>query len=391
MQTSPQQTQSPAWQQALNPQLVQRLWRPARQAGLIQTRQAQALLARHQTMTTQLPLAALLQRGGGAMWDADAAQTPIVYAQPVMMNDTVTEPAQPAKPIERVMNSAPTIPIEMPIAMPIATPSPRAAASGASQPMVIQRKMAPGATASASSPQSVVAPSTRVALPFTLSGIAPMATSATMLSETNEAQTVMSATRTSDALFAPSALPVVYPAPLWVDGAAPNVLTSVSTPVSTPALPVIQINPEANQSSATPFTAQASSLPLQTQATSTPLPIVREQPTPESATNPMMPGLHARMPLPLVEVAQTRSQTATTAALSSMNAQQTTPAPQPITTTTRKRTPFAQANQANQANQPTQRAQLTQSPQPNTNAIVDKVHRKFLRRLTSEAERRGMR
>ncbi len=45
------------WQQALDANLVQRLWRPARQPGLINPRQAHGILARHNNMLPNSSLA----------------------------------------------------------------------------------------------------------------------------------------------------------------------------------------------------------------------------------------------------------------------------------------------------------------------------------------------
>lgn len=68
--------------QSVDPALVRRLWRPVERPGVIDPGPARAMLARHQRMVAGLPLAELVARHIGAISDLDGATVPIVYALP---------------------------------------------------------------------------------------------------------------------------------------------------------------------------------------------------------------------------------------------------------------------------------------------------------------------
>ncbi len=66
----------------LDPVLVRRLWRPVERPGIIDLGPARAMLARHQRMVTGLPLAELVSRHAGSASEFAGTAVPIVYALP---------------------------------------------------------------------------------------------------------------------------------------------------------------------------------------------------------------------------------------------------------------------------------------------------------------------
>ena len=120
----------PGWHEALAHGLVRRLRRPAERPGVIETGQAQAILARNLGMTSGLPLAEVLARRGGAA-DASGPGTPIVFARarpwPGEAGDPVGAPAPQAAALPVVRASA----------------APGSGIGSSGEPMVIQRKADP--------------------------------------------------------------------------------------------------------------------------------------------------------------------------------------------------------------------------------------------------------
>ncbi len=327
---------TPSWQDVLNPALVQRLIRPAQQAGLIRTQQARALLTRHQKMTAGLPLAALGQRGG-AIADVAAGQVPIVYAQPAAMGDAPTASLLPSSGTPTALTQLHTT--------------------------VIQRQMMPGATVAAPAPDAVQPLPTTHEIFNTMPMAAPPAS---------------------------VAMPVVQPA--WVRADSPVVTDS--SPAATSVVPVIRINPniphavESDRSNSARLMPLTSVLPASTQISSaqtqTTLWVVREQPMSQhlAHSGTPMPSAQAigsgQGQLPYVETLQTHS-TSTSANPTLDETPRTSVMPQ--------RTSPTHPTSAS----PQRLTPVSQPAHLNVDEIVDKVHRKFLRRLASEAERRGVR
>lgn len=105
---------------ALDPVLVHRLWRPVERPGVIDPGPARAMLARHQRMVAGLPLAELVSRHTGSVLDP---AVPIVYALPVQ------SPSPPASP--SVHRSTSTLVVQHEITLPPTAAPPAAAAPSA--------------------------------------------------------------------------------------------------------------------------------------------------------------------------------------------------------------------------------------------------------------------
>jgi len=77
---------SPMWWEAIDQQLLHHLMSRTTQPGVSRPQLAQTILVRMQNMTRPLPLLAdLTQRHAAAI--TGSADIPIVYAQPVRLND----------------------------------------------------------------------------------------------------------------------------------------------------------------------------------------------------------------------------------------------------------------------------------------------------------------
>lgn len=98
-----EQAQPPEQVLALDPVLVRRLWRPVERPGVIDPGPARAMLTRHQRMVAGLPLAELVSRHTGSVLDP---AVPIVYALPVQ-----SPPAPASRPTEGRRGPAASSPI----------------------------------------------------------------------------------------------------------------------------------------------------------------------------------------------------------------------------------------------------------------------------------------
>ncbi len=92
--------------QSLDPALIRRLWRPVERPGVIDHGLARTMLARHQRMVAGLPLAELVSRHTGSVLDPTV---PIVYAlpsQPAPLPDLHPAGARPGSPASTPIVSA---------------------------------------------------------------------------------------------------------------------------------------------------------------------------------------------------------------------------------------------------------------------------------------------
>lgn len=92
--------------QSVDPVLGRRLWRPVERPGVIDPGPSRAMFTRHQRMVTGLPLAELLSRHTGSTSDLDGASVPIVYALPSQL-----PPVPDSRPGDAQPTMAPSSPI----------------------------------------------------------------------------------------------------------------------------------------------------------------------------------------------------------------------------------------------------------------------------------------
>jgi hypothetical protein len=366
------------WRQSLDPKLLRRLWRPVERPGLVSPKPARALLARHQAVAAGLPLADLPHRRAGPLPDMPGAQAPIVYAQPrpplAAGDPSSTRPAQAsaAAPRPRV-----TAGIAQPAQAPqLAHLSPAPIARNSAAPLVVQRKADSSAAGRSAPPALAPQPPISPALPR-YPALTPVAAgqSSSILAERSHAPPELGnpptipVARTLDTSIVDSPLPLVDPAPLayprtpmYAAGVAPAVAQS-----SAPERLVVRSAP------ARPAAAMA----LPWLAGVPAMPVVHEQIARQPMLAPNLSAAQARAPLPLVAVAHPAvSQPAVGA--------QSPPKPRPSP-------PYSPAPSAPEPAARSAAPQRSEQPAVDIDRIVDKVHRKFLRQLAIEGERRGVR
>jgi len=370
------------WQQALDAGLVQRLWRRAWQPGLLNAHQAQVLLARHHSMLPGSALAEALNRRANIAIDITGSQAPIVYAQPIAPSEVTTvihqhlSSAMPSAKPELIMRETTVLrpsgsmSSDKPHTLPSTT-----AKKDVTPPLVVQRK---AMTAQAAMPTS--------SMPQTTS----LQRDAQSQPQHLQSSSIISTTE-SELIALP--LASISPASTTPTTTAPNRLSpmQLQAQAKTSALPVVhaQRNQAFDQNGATQFVTWQSFYTNTATNGAMPLPVVREHIV-DSGNISIMPsaqmrptqshGMSLPLAMPMYEARIDARPLGTSAPTPTIMAARQ-PAEAQRTAQIVAPSPFG--------GNPAQRAQATQSV--DIDGIVDKVHRKFLRRLTNEAERRGVR
>lgn len=428
----------PAWQQA-DPKLVRWLWRQLERPGLLQPQHAHQLLARHQGMVAGLPLVESLHRRAAIGADPQAAQMSIVYVtpppwSPPALASTPTIPAtasqrpvvtavvaaaRPASQLSLTRSTVAVSPDAVPLRATSATQTPPAlpsAASDSGPTMAIQRKIMPGAasTAPAASAPPTVAAAPVAAPPPPRFGVLPLpprrfgATSGVtsdMLRPPSFSQTVSPATVSqpvANARRVPTGLadePTVIPigqdaglSPLQTAGQALSASPLPTHPIVR-GRPVVQEqrDPMSVLSPVRSAAALPNGVPNLIPGPAATL-VVREQVQRERPATTPVPLPRSAEPLPLVVVRAHAPQvvpehptvtapvTDARVAVGHMRPRQSLLAARAA----------GQMNPAASVAEPQPSTEPTARPGPiDIDGIVDKVHRKFLKTLALEGERRG--
>lgn len=202
---------------------------------------------------------------------------------------------------------------------------------------------------------------------------------------------VITAARVADSPFGASGLPLVYASPVFAgdSGALPAAPQTGSS-----AWPVVRVRPGDKGNTAAALTTWTLLWQPPEHTSASVVPVVREQIVPERAANVNFPVAHPREPLPLVAVA---TATARPAASRSVAGE---PGPSVATASrmSERQAPLAARGAVRMqpaiAAEPAGGPAETKRPAPATidiDRVVDKVHRKFIRQLVVEGERRGVR
>ena len=85
---------SPAWQQSLNPDFVQRLSAPVTQPGVVNSQMASTIIERTSRLQNRLPLLTAQMQRWATVIDLETEQTPIIYAQPSGQENRAPDAAQ---------------------------------------------------------------------------------------------------------------------------------------------------------------------------------------------------------------------------------------------------------------------------------------------------------
>jgi hypothetical protein len=332
-------------------------------------------------MLTPTPLAERLQRRAGAAAEAWPGQVPIVHVQPqpTMAGDSTfvhsegaSEPEDRSMPIvSATLASAQPSSSNLSLTLPPHAAS-VASNAGTSQSMVIQRSAAPSAAAS-SMPSAL--------LPLPMEGGLPQPPLTLPALGDRPATRRAHHTRTPLDQLASAVLPVVT---------AVRATDSTSAIKQLPLIRSISIFSGVDSTSQAVIPATSISWPLgRSQSTDrgssadrsgvTDVPVVHEQITRERTTN--LPIARSPASLPLAAVATPTSQPATERISGSER-------PMPALKHSLVHTPpTAAAEPTTDLGAASQQAQSERE----VDQIVDKVHRKFIRQLTIEGERRGLR
>ena len=372
----------PDWQHALDANLVRRLWRPVAQPGLVKAGQAQALLTRHQYMLPGSPLANLFRRAQNGP-ETNVAQVPIVYAQPARPSETALMQTLVQPNITVQANTTNTTETVVTQILSTSNPLPlHDSGSGAvtsadkptptPTPTFVQRKIAPGA--------SPTMPTAHVggAEP---SPVYPIVNSVTVVEPQLQA----------------THLPLVHALGPAGFGGVDGATLRTGALVQSSSRPATQTPSTGTLGAATPLTQQerlissALSTPL-TRSLFPVLPVVREV-----VVNPRLPVtasplVNMREPLPFVASAVAPSQPARAATLRQQGLLRTPQLESSVPLATHAAQTQLQQSVANRPSTvPTMNVKAPPVGSSDLDRIVNKVHRKFMRQLANEAERRGMR
>jgi hypothetical protein len=119
------------WQEVLDPRLTERLLRPLVQPGRIDSQMSPSIIARYQRLNNRLPLLAQLNRPQteGAGFQTEAL--PIVYAQPLPLQERAVNFTADSSPAPNGQTSQPTV-IQAKFERPTSLPTPETASGSSS-------------------------------------------------------------------------------------------------------------------------------------------------------------------------------------------------------------------------------------------------------------------
>ena len=365
-------------QDGFDERLLRRLLSRAMRPGVVNMAQGEAIIARHRSMATAMPLAERLNRVWFDFDDGKSEAAPIVYVQSGSYAPDIGAPAGGRGKAENKKGESANLAQRVSNVEPRSVPSSPGRGSGeGSHNMVVQRKPVQGASLSPMLPQSAFGGDRSVATPMpgqTLPLVAPIRAPEHRDRLVDHAMShdgpvnVNGVEMTNDPLL-PSHSPIgegtadvdLAPDPMALP--MNRALTGPQTTEDTPgALPLLRIQPRAG---------------------ATALPIVRES----SVTETRWTAVHGQGALPLAEKARA-SQVMTEHSAGALPSQSI--AARGAAAGRARPTPPANRNRA--ADGATS-AEIDRQPAPNIDIdqIVDKVERRFARRFAVEAERRGKR
>ena len=440
-----------SWQQAVDPDLVDRLLRRAEQPGLVRPRLAQAVLRRYLAMVAGLPLAELLHRRWEAGLEVPSAPLALVYARPAGWPAAAEEEAagtrrpasagpeaQPRPVVEARVAQPGQAPADLPgsslqagpdaaptsgsAARPVA-PRPAAGSPDATPAAALRRVLVPDRRSSASPgtpPTAAATPSRRsggvgpapavpgsggvgpAPAPSRSGGVGPAA--APSWPEHPSARPAVAAARTPAVRAAAPALPLVVPGSPLLGNAgarrgdppttAPARPLGPTTyldppPAGPPPRPLGPGQPSPSGNGPAVVTAWASPPPAHWDVGAPgAVPVVHEQIT--HAVRTSGSPAHRQQAFPLADA--TAAAAATRSAVEPVEPVRSVPAtagPARLRPVPAARGPVQPGRAAPDPAAPAD-AHRPAVSQVDIERIVDKVHRKLMHRLAIEGERRGM-
>jgi hypothetical protein len=427
-----------AWQQALDPELVDRLWQRVERPGIVHLRLTEAVLRRYRGMTAGVPLAELLLRRWEAGLEAPTAPLALVYARPSAFPvagdaapgarrpqptgpeaaSTPVVPARLAQP-DQQPPSLPGLPLQagLPLrARPEAAPTlgggplttvpgpPTVAPRGDQGPVlppVQQRSARPVVTAA----RTAASPSTAPELPsgparrtFGAADNAPTPTRLAQAPPARGAVVVAGTASASDSSPAsssrrpdrhrhspgPAGPALVVPGSSFVgDAGAPR-----GAPLgNAPAMPTVPAGPRHPRNRPAVVPGWEHPLPASDRAGTPAVPVVHELIIRDRVARTYLPAAHPPATLPLATAAEARPPVEPV--------QSVQPGAATGGTTRRPSVPAARGavHMRPSRAESSGRAAEAVGPVPapiDIDRIVDKVHRRLMHRLAIEGERRGM-